>query len=126
MFSIKQKRFWQLQFLVLLIQQAPGDVAKEREKLAQLMADSVRTLQSAQDAAIDHEQCLESRLAELPAEVSRGISPAAIAQRINEDLRVRFSNIPETAQTLSATSEQMSRAVVEFDTTARQDRKSVV
>lgn len=50
-----------------------------------------------------------------------GISPEAIAGTIKENLRQHFirSTLPETAEALAATSQQMKKVCGEFSTTAR-------
>jgi len=109
-----------MQFLALLIQRAPGEVAAEREKLAQLMEKSVNTIQSAQQLSVNYQKELEDRIAELPDEIGKGIDPEVIAERISHDVRKRFAGIPETVQALSSVSNQMTQVVAEFHRTAGQ------
>ena len=65
---------------------------------------------------------LEERLAQLPAEISEGISPAAIAAKLTESLRQQFvaSGIPETAQALAVISKQTKQVAGEFDRSSKQ------
>jgi len=107
-----------MQFLVVLIQQAPREMAEEREKLAGVLEKSIKTMQATHDASVAHQRDLEDRIAELPDEVSHGLAPGAIAERIGHDLRQRFADLPESVQALSALSRHLSQAVREFDYTA--------
>jgi len=109
-----------MQFLALLIQQAPGEVAREREKLTQLLEKSVSAIQSAHQAGVNYQKELEDRIADLPDEIGKGIDPEVIAERISQDLRKRFAGIPETVQMLSGVSNQMQQVVAEFHRTAGQ------
>jgi hypothetical protein len=110
-----------MQFLVLLIHQAPGRVAIERELIEQLLDEIKDHLRETLDASQEYQAQLEQRLIALPAEIARGISPEAIAGTIKENLRQQFirSTLPETAEALSATSQQMRKVCGEFSTTAR-------
>ena len=76
-----------LGFLAVVTRQTPAQIATEREKLATILEQSIKVIQSArQDAVALHRQ-LEERLAQLPAEISEGISAAAIAAKLSESLR---------------------------------------
>jgi hypothetical protein len=107
-----------MQFLVVLIQQAPGQVADEREKFADLLEKSLKSIQSTHDSMVGHQRDLEDRISELPDEVAHGIAPGHIAERISHDIRQRFADIPETVQQLSAIQKHMTQAVNDFDHTA--------
>src|SRR6202023_1195040 len=74
-----------------------------------------------QDAVALHQQ-LDERLAQLPAEISEGISPAAIAAKLSESLRQQFveSGIPETAQALAVVAKQTKQVAGEFDSSSKQ------
>ena len=109
-------------FLALVTRQTPAQIATEREKLATILDHSVKAIQFArQDAVALHHQ-LEERLAKLPAEISDGISPAAIAAQLSESLRQQFvaSGIPETAQALAVVSKQTRQVASEFDRSSKQ------
>jgi hypothetical protein len=105
-------------FLALVTRQTPAQIATEREKLATILGDSVKAIQSARQDAI----ALEERLAQLPAEISEGISPAAIAAKLSESLRQQFvaSGIPEAAQALAVVSKQTKQVAGEFDRSSKQ------
>jgi ElaB/YqjD/DUF883 family membrane-anchored ribosome-binding protein len=109
-------------FLALVTRQTPAQIATEREKLATILGDSVKAIQSARQDAIALHQQLEERLAQLPAEISEGISPAAIAAKLSESLRQQFvaSGIPETAQALAVISKQTKQVAGEFDRSSKQ------
>jgi ElaB/YqjD/DUF883 family membrane-anchored ribosome-binding protein len=109
-------------FLALVTRQTPAQIATERERLATILGHSVKAIQSArQDVVALHNQ-LEERLTQLPAEISEGISPAAIAAKLSESLRQQFveSGIPETAQALAAVSKQTKQVAAEFDRSSKQ------
>jgi len=109
-----------MQFLVLLIEQAPSRVAQEREKLDKLLAaaiDNIGRMNAASDA---YHSALERKLTALPADIAQGISPDAVAAKINENLQQIFmrSTIPKTADALNVISERMKNVCLEFSTTA--------
>lgn len=109
-------------FLALVTRQTPAQIATEREQLATILGDSIKAIQSAgQDAVALHRQ-LEERLAQLPAEISEGIGPAAIAAKLSESLRQQFvaSGIPATAQALAVVSKQTKQVALEFDRSSKQ------
>ena len=109
-----------MQFLTLLIEQAPSEVAEEREKLTQVLQESVEAVCATHRSAMEYLQRLEDRIAQLPQEVSDGIRPEMVAQLICQDLRTRFADIPRTVETLSGTSRIMQDASNEFQRTAAQ------
>jgi len=98
-----------MQFLTLLIHTAPARLATERESLNQALANCAD--------ALEH---TIARLDALPREVASGISPSAIASKINESLRQQFqqSTITLTADALAVAAAQMKKAVAEFQQTA--------
>jgi hypothetical protein len=111
-----------MQFLALLIQKAPGEVAVERERLMVLLNSAVDAVKATHRASQEYQQQLENRLAELPNEIVDRIDPGLIAQRITEALeqRLNATGMPETAQTLTALSRQMGQATSEFVKSAGQ------
>jgi hypothetical protein len=110
-----------MQFLVLLIHDAPGRVAVERELIEQSLNQIRDHLRETLDASQEYHVQLEQRLTALPDEIAKGISPDAIAGTIKENLRQQFirSTLPETAEALNATSQQMRKVCGEFSATAR-------
>jgi hypothetical protein len=109
-----------MQFLVLLIEQAPSRVAEERQRLDKLLAaaiDNIGRMNAASDA---YHTALQRKLTALPADIAQGISPEAVAGKINENLQQIFmrSTIPKTAEALGAISDRMKNVCLEFSTTA--------
>jgi hypothetical protein len=110
-----------MQFLVLLIHEAPNRVSIERELIEKLLAEIKNHLRETLDASQEYHIQLDQRLGALPQEIARGISPEAIAGTIQENLRQQFirSMLPETAEALAATSQQMKKVCGEFSATSR-------
>ena len=109
-----------MQFLVLLIEQAPSRVAEEREQLDKLLAKALDNMTRMGTASEAYHVALQKRLTALPADIAYGISPEAVAAKINESLRQEFmrSAIPKTIDTLGALSDRMKNVCAEFTTTA--------
>jgi hypothetical protein len=109
-----------MQFLVLLIEQAPSRVAEERERLDKLLATAIDNIGRIGAASETYHMALQRKLTALPADIADGINPAAVAGKINENLRQEFmrSTIPQTAETLGAISDRMKGVCIEFSTTA--------
>ena len=109
-------------FLALVTRQTPAQIATEREKLATILDHSIKVIQCTRQDAIALHQQLEERLAQLPAEISEGISPTAIAAKLSESLRQQFvaSGIPETAQALAVISKQTKQVAGEFNGSSKQ------
>lgn len=105
-----------MQFLVLLIEQAPSRIADERGRLDKMLATAINNISKMSAASDSYHTALQRRLAALPGEIAGGISPEAVAARINENLRQEFvrSAIPKTAEALAAISEQMKKVCSEF------------
>jgi hypothetical protein len=109
-----------MQFLVLLIEQAPARVAEERERLDKLLATTLANMSKISAASEAYHTGLQRKIAKLPADIANGISPEAIAAKINENLRQEFtrSTIPKTAEALGVISERMKTVCSEFSTTS--------
>jgi hypothetical protein len=107
-----------MQFLVLLIEQAPSRVAEERERIDKLLATAIDTISRMSTTSEAYHSALQRKLTALPSEVASGIDPEAVASKINEKLRQEFlrSTIPQTAEALGAISEQMKKVCAEFST----------
>lgn len=105
-----------MQFLVLLIEQAPSRVAEERERLDKLLATAIGNISKMSAASEAYHNALQRKLTSLPADVANGISPVAVAAKINENLRQEFlrTTIPKTAEALGAVSERMKGVCSEF------------
>jgi hypothetical protein len=109
-----------MQFLVLLIEQAPSRIAEERERLDKLLAATIANMTKISAASETYHTSLQRKITRLPADIASGISPDAIAAKINENLRQEFikSTIPKTAQALAVISDQMKTVCSDFSTTA--------
>jgi methyl-accepting chemotaxis protein len=109
-----------MQFLVLLIEQAPSRVAEERERLDKLLATAIDNVGRISAASETWHTALQRRLTALPADIADGINPAAVAGKINENLRQEFmrSTIPKTADALGEISDRMKNVCSEFTATA--------
>lgn len=107
-----------MQFLVLLIEQAPGRVAEERERIDKLLETAVENITGIGAASEAYHIALQRKLTELPAAIANGISPAAVAGEIREILRQEFmkSTIPKTADALGVVAERMKNVCSEFST----------
>jgi len=107
-------------FLALLIRETPEKLASEREQFADIVDRGVASIEAAHQTSVQYHQQLEERLRRLPAEVAKGISPEAIAEKINESLRQQFakSGITDTAEALAVVSRQVKQATGEFQRTA--------
>jgi hypothetical protein len=92
-----------MQFLTMLMVQVPERVGTERERLEQLLADGLRTVQTTIESSRAYQEHMDQKLERLPDKIAAGISPETIARAINESLRQQFvkSTIPETAGALS-------------------------
>jgi predicted nucleic acid-binding Zn-ribbon protein len=94
-----------MQFLTLLIHEAPSRLAAERESLEHALKQCSEALDRSTE-----------RLDSLPHEIASGITPEVIAAKINESLRQQFlqSTIPQTADALAAINGQLRRSVADF------------
>jgi hypothetical protein len=109
-----------MQFLVLLIEQAPSRMANERERLDQLLATAVANMTKISAASESFHTSLQRKITRLPTDIANSISPEAIATKINENLKQEFirSTLPKTAEALAAISDRMKTVCTEFSTTA--------
>jgi hypothetical protein len=100
-----------MQFLTLLIQDAPARLSTERQALGENLSECIAAL---------HE--IEERLDALPDDVASNIQPEKVAAHINEALRQKFvqTTIPETGQALTASAAQLKRSVGEFVAAAKE------
>jgi hypothetical protein len=112
-----------MQFLTVLIEQAPGQVAIEREQLAEVLERAIEAIQTTHQASTRYQKQLEARLAKLPEEVAKGINAEAIAARLSESLRQQFqeTGLPAIAEAMSVqattlrnTTKTLSVVVSEF------------
>jgi len=109
-----------MQFLVLLIEQAPLRMADERGRLDKLLEATVANMTKISAASEAHHTALQRKITRLPADIANGISPDAVAAKINENLKQEFirSTIPKTAEALAVISDRMKTVCTEFSTTS--------
>lgn len=107
-----------MQFLVLLIEQAPSRVAEERERLDKLLATAIDNMTRLSAASEAYHAGLQRKITRLPSDIANGISPEAVAAKINENLKHEFtrSTIPKTAAELAVISDRMKNVCSEFST----------
>jgi hypothetical protein len=112
-----------MQFLTVLIERAPGQVAVERQQIAQVLASGIESIQATHQATIVYQKQLEARIAKLPAEIAKGINAEAIAAKLSESLRQQFqqTGLPAVAEAIGVqatmlrhTSKDLSAAVDDF------------
>ena len=109
-----------MQFLVLLIEQAPSRMADERERLDKLLATAIANMAKISTASEAFHTSLQRKITRLPTDIANSISPEAIASKINENLRQEFvrSTIPKTAEALAVISDRMKTVCTEFSATS--------
>jgi hypothetical protein len=92
-----------MQFLVVLIERAPGQVAMERQHLAEILEGAIESIQTSHQATITYQKLLEARLAKLPQEIAKGIDAEAIAAKLSESLRQQFqeTGLPAIAEAIN-------------------------
>jgi hypothetical protein len=105
-----------MQFLTTLMYQVPGRIAEERARLDGGLNNLAVLLKAAQEASAAYHGELDGRLSELPRAIADGISPEAIAAKINESLRQQFvkSTIPQSAEVLSGVAAHIKAVAVDF------------
>jgi len=109
-------------YLTQITQGVPMLIAEERERFEKLLTDSVGAIERTHQATQTYYRKLDERLANLPAEIAKGITPEAIAAKITESVRQQFAQtgLPETAQALTVAAKQIKQTAGEFDRTAGQ------
>jgi hypothetical protein len=109
-----------MQFLTLLMTQAPADVATEREKLESLFRSAMQKVHSNLSSCLTYQKFLEERLIGLPDQIQKKLNIETIVSSLNENLRQQFvaSTIPETAAALAWVADRIKRATAELNTAA--------
>jgi hypothetical protein len=109
-----------MQFLTLLMIQAPAHAAAEREKLQRLVSSAMQKVHENLASCLTYQKFLEERLVGIPDQIQKKLKIETIVASLNEDLRRQFvaSTIPETAKALALVAEGMKRTTAEFDNTA--------
>ena len=105
-----------MQFLTLLTEQVPKRVLTEREKLETACREIINTANKLEKTGSEYYQQLNKRLIQLPVDIATGISPKAIVERINDDLKKQFdlSTIPIVAGELHSNAVTIRTAAKEY------------
>ena len=108
-------------FLAIVTRQAPAEIAGERNRLSGILDQSVKAVQSVRQDMVALHKRLDERLTQLPAEVSEGINPQAIAAMLSESLRQRVTEtgLPETAKSLTLAAQQTKQVAADFDRSSK-------
>ena len=107
-----------MQFLVLLIEQAPSRVAEERERLDKLLASTIANISKTSAASDAYHVSLQRKLTALPADIAHGRStpPRGGRAKINESSAAGIHagpGIPKTVEALMAwISDQMEERLL--------------
>lgn len=106
--------------LALITREGPVAMASEREQIAAIMENALKSMHSIEESSAVWHEKLDERLSNLPTEIARGMSPKAIAEKIAEGLRQQFaqSGIPQTADALVLAATEMNDTTAEFQRTA--------
>jgi methyl-accepting chemotaxis protein len=104
-------------FLALIIQQAPGEVAVERGKMAELLQAALTHLKASEQATAAYHKNLDQRLTKLPTEIGQSLKPEVIGARIGEELRQRFAQtgMSQTADAMNVISTRLQQALKEIN-----------
>ncbi len=89
-----------MQFLVLLIEQAPSRVAEERERLDKLLATAVDNFTRMSAASEAYQRALSQKLADLPADIATASAPRRWPAKSGRFCEQEFmrSTIPENGR----------------------------
>jgi methyl-accepting chemotaxis protein len=100
-----------MQFLTVLIEEAPSRMAEERASIAKLIDGTTKALDA-----------IGARLDALPDELASGINPETISARINESLRQQFvaTTIPQSGAAIARSAEEIDESVKAFARAARE------
>ena len=96
--------------LALLTRETPAEIAAERKSLRKILESSASQASAVEKRMAGYASHLESRLAQLPKELERGLDPPRIAKLLGESLRQCFqeSGLPGTARALDQSCSEMS------------------
>ena len=96
--------------LALLTRETPAEIAAERKSLQKILENSASQANVVEKRMAGYASHLESRLAQLPKELERGLDPPRIAKLLGESLRQCFqeSGLPGTARALDQSCSEMN------------------
>ncbi len=96
--------------LALLTRETPAEIAAERKSLRKILESSASQANAVEKRMAGYASHLESRLAQLPKELERGLDPPRIAKLLGESLRQCFqqSGLPDTAKALDQSCSEMN------------------
>jgi chaperonin cofactor prefoldin len=102
-------------YLALLTRTTPVLIAGERAKLTALLQRHSDDVMGAVKTTADYHQKLSERLKKLPAEISQGLSPKALASEIADGVREQFlqSGIPEAGRVLKEQGDRLRQLVAD-------------
>jgi ElaB/YqjD/DUF883 family membrane-anchored ribosome-binding protein len=89
-------------YLALLTRSTPAVMATERSKMGVMLNRLNDEMTGALKTTADYHEKLNDRLTALPAEIARGVNPAALASKLVAEVREQFLNcgIPEAGRLL--------------------------
>jgi ElaB/YqjD/DUF883 family membrane-anchored ribosome-binding protein len=98
-------------YLALLTRSTPAVMATERVKTAAILQQLTDELAGTLQTTMDYHQKLNDRLTALPAEIARGVNPAALAAQLLAAVREQFLNcgIPEAGRLLKEQGESFQK-----------------
>jgi hypothetical protein len=96
--------------LALLTREAPAEIAVERKSLRKILESAVSQANEVEKRMARYTSHLDSRIAQLPKELERGLDPPRIAKLLGESLRQCFqqSGLPDTAKALDQSCSEMN------------------
>ena len=105
-----------IMFLTLLTEQVPKRVLTEREHLERICSDFLTTAKGLAATGSEYYRQLDKHLKQLPVDISTGISPKEIVERINDVLRRQFdmSTIPIVARELASHASTIRTATKQY------------
>ena len=105
-----------MMFLTVLTEQVPARVLTERVKLETACRDAITTATNLEKVGSKYYQQLNQQLTTLPTNIASGISPEAIVECINGNLKKQFNatTIPIIANELAANAKHIKMATMEY------------
>lgn len=79
-------------YLALITRETPKLITSEREKLADILRETLERLESTQLSTRSYQDQLEARLGSISSEIVQKIDPGAIARQIGANLSERLEN----------------------------------